>query len=292
MQNPINLSIIIVNCNTRQLLANCIGSIINSQKTSKLTYEIIVVDNNSRDDSVEYIARKYPDVQFILNDTNAGFGVANNQGINKARGDYILLLNSDTETANLSIDRMYKYTSQKPKAIVGGKLMNPDKTPQSSCGPFFTLPVVFAALFLKGDKIGLTRYSPNKPRQVDWVSGACVMAAKKIFMDDLLFDEKIFMYMEDMDLMYRAKKKGYHVCFYPFSKFMHIGSGSSVTRNKQPVLNIYRGLLYFYAKHYPPIAGFILKMLLKLKAVCAWIIGTVTGDNYLTDTYGQAFQLV
>jgi GT2 family glycosyltransferase len=292
MSNPIDLSIVIVNYNTRQLLDNCIGSIIKSQKDSKLVYEIIVVDNNSTDDSVSFIKQKYPKTVFILNNTNTGFGIANNQGIEKANGEYVLLLNSDTETYNLSIERMYKFAKQKSKAIIGGKLFNPDKTSQTSCGPFFTLPVVFAAIFLQGDKIGLTRYSPNKPRQVDWVSGACFMASKKTFMDGLLFDEKIFMYMEDMDLMYRAKKSGYRVFFYPYARFMHIGSGSSVTRKKQPVLNIYRGLIYFYTKHYHPVASFFLKFLLKTKAIGAWMIGIMTGNKYLIETYGEAFKLV
>src|SRR4030042_1254966 len=115
---------------------------------------------------------------------------------------------SDIRYEIIGIEKRYRFSVRKPNAFIGGKLFNSDRTPQSSCGPFFSLPVVFAALFLRGDRIGLTRYSPNKPRRVDWISGACIMAPKKLFLDGLLFDEKIFMYMEEIDLLYRAKKKG------------------------------------------------------------------------------------
>jgi GT2 family glycosyltransferase len=145
-------------------------------------------------------------------------------------------------------------------------------------------------LFLKGDALRLTRYSPDRPRPVDWVSGACLMAQKKVFEDGLLFDENIFMYMDEIDLLFRAKMKGYRTYFFPSAKFIHVGSGSAVGR-KQPVLNIYHGLVYFYRKHYGGVSIFLLRTLLKLKAVVAVAIGELTGNVYLKETYNEAYRL-
>ena len=256
------------------------------------TTEIFVVDNISTDGTRDMLRTKYPQVRTILNATNVGFGKANNQGIAAARGTYILLLNSDTIVHDDAIGKLYRFARTKPNALVGAKLINTDGSDQTSCGPFLTLPVVFAALFLKGDRLGLTRWSPRSVRRVDWVSGACIMAPKSVFLDGLLFDEGIFMYMEEIDLLYRAKEKGYSTYFYPEARITHIGSGSSKDRKKGPVLNIYRGLSYFYGKHYGRTQQVILSVLLKLKAAIAWCIGILTGNEYLKSTYGEAFTMV
>lgn len=287
-----DLSIVIISFNTVKLTSDCLASVVKSFRGSDISYEIIVVDNDSTDGSREMIKNRYPKVILIQNKENVGFGRANNQGIRKAKGEYILLLNSDTIIPNNTIPKLYAFTTQHPRSFVGPKLLNIDRTPQTSCGPFFSLPVVFAALFLKGDVIGVTRWSPKKTRRVDWVSGACIMAAKKLFLDDLLFDENIFMYMEEVDLLMRAKKKGYGTYFYAGSPVIHLGSGSSVTKRTGPVLNIYKGFLYVYAKHNSKRAIVVLKLLLKIKALISFVVGYVSGNAYLKNTYGQAYRLV
>lgn len=287
-----DLSIIIVSYNTQKLLENCLNSVFRSLKKTLIKFEIIVVDNVSVDETRVMLKRKFPKVKTILNRDNVGFGRANNQGMKAAQGEYLLLLNSDTIVLDDAIGKLWRFARQHPKSFVGPKLLNADRTSQTSCGPFFSLPVVFGALFLKGDKLGLTRWSPLKTRMVDWVSGACILGSKKLFGDDLMFDEKIFMYMEEIDLLYRAKAKGYETYFYPHSVIVHLGGGSSINKNKGAVLNIYRGLLYFYAKHYSVSQYQILRFFLKLKAVFAWLIGTLTGNANLTSTYAEAFGLV
>lgn len=287
-----DLSVIIVSFNTKQLVDDCLSSVYQSLQTSKLTYEIIVVDNLSTDGTREMLGRKYRDVITILNSQNLGFGKGNNQGIRKAKGKYIMLLNSDTVILEDAIERLYAFALTRPNAFTGPALLNKDKTPQTSCGPFFTLPVVFAALFLKGDVIGLTRWSPNKTRIVDWVSGACIIASKKLFSDDLLFDEGIFMYMEEIDLFMRAKKKGYKTYFYKEPRIVHLGAASSTNKRTGPVLNIYRGFLYLYKKHYSPRSVAVLRLLLRLKAILSIGVGYLTGSQYLKTTYAQALQLV
>ncbi len=287
-----NLSIVIVSFNTVKLTDDCLSSVIKSLKGSDISYEIIVVDNVSTDGTREMLAKKYPKVITILNSDNVGFGRANNQGIRKAKGEYILLLNSDTLIPNHAINKLYEFTRKHPRSFVGPKLLNMNRTPQTSCGPFFSLPVVIASLFLRGDVIGLTRWSPRISKRVDWVSGACIMAAKKLFMDNLLFDEKIFMYMEEIDLLMRAKMKGYGTYFYAGSPIIHLGGGSSVNKRTGPVLNIYKGLMYVYNKHNSKRALSMLKFLLRLKALVLIGLGIVIGSRYLKTTYAEALKLV
>lgn len=287
-----DLSIVIVSYNTEKLLDDCLSSLIRSLRDAPFTTEILVVDNISKDGTREMLRKKYPEVITILNNENIGFGRANNQGIRKAKGKYVLLLNSDTVIRKNGIDKLYGFACQNPTSFVGPKLLNTDNTPQTSCGPFFTLPVVFAALFLKGDVTGLTRWSPDTAKQVDWVSGACLMGPKKLFMDDLLFDEDIFMYMEEVDLLMRARKKGYRTIFYPGSTIVHLGAGSSTNKKTGPVLNIYKGMLFLYRKHYSPLSVWMLRMLLKKKALISSAVGYLTGNEYLKTTYAQAYRLV
>lgn len=287
-----DVSIIIVSYNTRALLEDCLRSLTRSLKLAHLSSEIIVVDNVSTDGTREMLADEFPRVHVIKNKDNVGFGRANNQGIHAAKGEYILLLNSDTIVMNNAIGKLLAFGKQHPNAFVGPKLLNADHTPQTSCGPFFSLPVVFTSLFLKGDRLGITRWSPNRSRKVDWVSGACILAPRRIFMQDLLFDEQIFMYMEEIDLLYRAKKKGFPTYFYPRSLIVHLGSGSSTNKRKGPILNIYRGFLYFYRKHHSPIAVSVLRSMLQIKAAIAWCVGFVLGDTFLKETYAEAFKLV
>ena len=287
-----DLSIIIVSYNTKKLTSDCLSSVIKSLKGTGITWEIILIDNVSTDGTRQMLKEKFPKITKILNRDNVGFGKANNQGIKIARGEYVLLLNSDTVVLNNALGKLLAFARQHPNAFVGGKLLNLDHSAQTSCGPFFSLPVVLAVLFFKGDVLGLTRWSPNSVRRVDWVSGACIMAPKKLFMNDLLFDSEIFMYMEEIDLLYRAKRKGYPTYFYPRALIIHLGAGSSTNKRKGPVLNIFKGLIYFYKKHRSPFELRILRFLLKAKAVMAWSIGAIMGKGYICETYAEAYKLV
>jgi len=288
-----DLSIVIVNYNTSSLLRRCLDSIINNNQKliNANNLEIIVVDNGSIDESREVIKKDYLQVKLMVNKTNLGFGKANNQGINKAIGEYIFLLNTDTFVKPEAINNLLQFAKTLSiPSFVGGKLFNEDNSPQPSCGPFYDLLTVFQMLFLKGDKIGLTRNSPQKTVETDWVSGACLLGKKEDFEKVGLFDENIFMYMDEIDFLYRAKNKGYHAIFYPNAHFTHLGSASSAG-NKEPVLNIYRGLIYFYYKHHPLWKRFFLLFMLKLKALTALSIGYLTNNHYLKNTYSKAIRI-
>jgi GT2 family glycosyltransferase len=281
------LSIIILSYNTKDLLDRCLTSVYTSLQQSPFKSEIIVIDNNSTDGSKELLKKKYPHVVSIFNEQNNGYGKANNYAVNIAKGKYILLLNSDCKVINDGIEKLVEVINTKEKAFIGGKLFNEDRTPQQSCGPFYSLPIVFLMLFLKGDQFNISRYSPNYEREVDWVSGACIIARKKDYLEVGGFDESIFMYMEEIDLLYRAKKSGFHVWFTPTAHFIHTGAASAGNK-KQPVINIYKGLVYFYKKHYTQIELTLLIIMLKLKAWSVLLICGIIRNRDLSAVYGKA----
>lgn len=286
-----DLSIIIVNYNHKHLIQKCIETIIASKPSMK--YEIIVVDNGSDYDVKSQISafkRLGEDIHLIKNKENVGFGRANNQGVEKARGTWVLFLNTDIEVLDRAIDELYSFANHRNNhSIAGGKLINVDGSDQKSAGAYFTIWNTFALLFLKGDRLGLTRYSPPIPRQVDWLSGACFMIKKSDFKSIGGFDEGIFMYMEEVDLMYRAHMNGIITWFCPAARFIHIGAATS-GRNKS-IINIYRGLIYFYSKHFPDKLP-KLRFLLATKAHVSVILGKVTGNTYLVTTYDQASDII
>lgn len=305
-----DLSIIIINFNTKDLLKNCLRSVFKTLKDSPLNLEVIVVDNDSSDGSVKYLRDlkqgkfketeesskslnlyKSISLKVIFNDQNLGFGRANNQALRQAQGEYVLLLNSDTEVINGAVESLLEFVRNNKEAdIAGGKLFNKNGSPQASCGPFYSLPICFLMLFLQGDRLRLTRWSPKKIREVDWVSGACLMAKRDLF-KKLSFDENIFMYMDEIDFLYRAKKMGFRVFFYPKAHFLHLGA-ASCKEKKNPILNVYRGLLYFYKKHHSGLQMVVLKLMLKAKAAVAYCLGILIGSSYLKKTYAEALILV
>lgn len=286
-----DLSIIIPSYNTKNLLDRCLESVLASMKEINLNVEVIVVDNNSTDGSVELLNKKYTRVKKIFKKENLGYGKANNLGIKEAKGEYILLLNSDCILKKNAIERFHHCLTSHSNSFIGAKLYNEDGTPQASCGPFYTLPIIFLMLFLKGDQLQITRYSPDTSKEVDWVSGACLGGERQAFVDVGLFDESIFMYMEEIDLLYRAKQKGYHVWFCPDAHVVHMGAASS-KHKKEPVVNIYRGLDYFYQKHTSPLSHAILKLLLRFKAWSVIGICGIMGKKDVKTLYAKALAVL
>jgi GT2 family glycosyltransferase len=286
-----DLSIIIPSFNTKHLTVRCLRSIIETLKRSNLTYEIIVVDNASGDGTVEMLNTQFPQVIKILNKENVGYGIANNMGLRTAKGKYVLMLNSDIDALNRSVERLYAFALAHPKSFVGGKLYNEDGSAQPSCGPMFTLWYVFLMLFCRGDKLSITRYSPSVAKQVGWVSGACLLGERESFYDVGLFDQRIFMYMDEVEFLYRARLKGYKVFFSPEARFIHTGAGSSGNK-RAPVKNIFLGLMYFYRKHRTPVEVSVLKFMLAVKARISIGIGKILGKQDLIHIYAEGLSLV
>ncbi len=174
-------------------------------------------------------------------------------------------------------------------AILGGPLHNPDGSDQPSIGKFYT--PLNATLFLLGlQRFGIIDKNPTAISQVDWVKGALFMIRKEIFEKLGGFDDNIFMYAEDMELCFRAKKAGYKVSFYPEVNIIHEEQGSS--NRTFAIVNIYKSLLYFYKKHKTLPEYIFLKLLLKLKARILLYYGKITHKQYLITTYEQALAAI
>lgn len=284
------LSIIILNYNTKDLTIKCISSVIKlyHKEIKNKELEIIVVDNASSDGSVQSLG-KLKHINLIKNNDNYGFSKGNNIGARKAKGNYILFLNSDTQVQDSGFLKMVDFMENNPKVgILGGKLLNTDGSVQKSAGNFYNILNLLFMLFVV-ERIGMIRKAPNKPEKVDWVSGASFMIRIDLFKKLSGFDEHFFMYEEDMELCYRAKKLGFDTYFYPDLNLIHKELGSS--NREFAVKQIYKGLLYFYKLHKPYWQYLIAKILLFAKAFVAYMIGILSNNNYLKKTYSQALKL-
>ena len=286
------ISVVILSWNTKKILENCLQSLF-AFKPGPYELEVIVVDNASTDGSPAMVKRKFKPVKLIENKENLGFTKGNNQGMKKAKGDYLLILNSDTLIKDKAPVKMARFLEDNPQVgVVGCKLLNPNGTNQPSYGPFPNLGIVMIMLFAEHWLGGhLVRRSGEKTVATDWVMGAALMIKKEIIKKAGMFDEKIFMYMEENEWCYRIKKAGYQVVFYPEARITHLGRASSTTGRKDPILNIYKGLIYFYQKHYPGWQLPILRLMLKLKAGGALLLGYLIKKPYLKETYGEAFKI-
>ncbi len=313
------LSINIVSYNTKDITLQCLRSIEKSLQTRWLTkvpgkdIEVILIDNASTDGSADAIESmkgilSIP-LRLVRNTENIGFGKGHNKAAIESAGEYLLLLNTDTI---LLADALAKFMesflannppeSPKYKNLVtratgdyrvhfaGPKLLNSDMSPQPSSGPYYSIPVIFGALFLRGDHWGLTRYSPSSPQRVDWVSGACILCKREHFQELGGFDEQIFMYMEEIELLYRAKKEGMEVWCLPSARVVHLGSASS--NKTYPIFQVYRGFLYLYHKHHHALALRMVQCLLTLKAKLVIVLGRLLGRPNLVETYQKALQIV
>jgi len=204
-----NLSICIVNYKSRDELAGCLDSL--RKNPPSASFEIIVVDNNSQDGTNEMITRDYPDIWLIQNQKNQGFGRACNKAIKQAKGDYILLLNPDTQVGERSIDNLLLVSKSVPGiGTLGANLFYPDGTYQPSNYKYF--PGIFNEL---GKIFFLEKISERKARtspltRVAWSCGAAILFKRKLGGELVLLDPNIFLYSEDIELCWRLRKMGYH----------------------------------------------------------------------------------
>lgn len=289
------LSIVLLNYNKSHLTVNCLESLYSQygKEFEDSIFEAIVVDNASEKDEREVLSEKiklnkYRNLKLVQNNQNAGFSKGCNIGAASAMGKYLLFLNNDTVVKDRGIIGMAEYMEKNSDvSILGGQLKNHNGEKQSSTGKFYTLFNTF--LLLAGmQRFGVIDKSPEKISEVDWVKGALLMIRKDVFEKLAGFDEKIFMYMEDMELCYRAKKAGFKTYFYPDVTIIHQDQGSS--DRAFAVIQIYKGLLYFYKKHRSLSEYTLVKLMLYLKAGFAIIIGSITGNKYLTSTFRKAIQ--
>jgi GT2 family glycosyltransferase len=291
------LSIVILNYKSKDITLSCIESLYAQFQNEFLQdkIELVIVDNDSQDDSVTAITQAittkgYKNMQVIANDVNSGFGAGCNKGAAASIGEYILFLNNDTVVKDKGIFEMAHYMATHPEVgILGGQLRNPDGSLQPSAGTFYTFWPAFL-LLLGGQKLGILNKSPKKIKKVDWVKGGLLMIRKEVFKRLGGFDEKIFMYIEDMELCYRASSAGYAVYFYPNVTVLHKEHGSA--SKTFAIENIYKNLLYFYQKHRSHNEYILMKGMLVTKAKLLILIGKMTKNVNLQDRYQKALSAI
>ena len=228
--NP-SVTIIIVNYNVKDLLVACLYSIY--KYTIGCSYEIIVVDNNSVDESVVVVKEKFPNVILLQNKTNAGFPEANNQGMRISKGEFILLLNPDTELIEDSIAILLNFSRENPNVtLIAPKLLNADRTVQRSIYRFprlkYLLAEMFYLEFLTPDKYYAEK-NTNTIFEVESAAGAALFFRKELIKTIGMLNARLF-WIEDIDFCYRIAKAGGKVVYLPTTEIVHY-SGQSAKRN-------------------------------------------------------------
>ena len=284
-----DLTVLILNYNTKDLSINCIKSILSKKWKSNI--KVVFIDNASSDGSVDVIRRKFgKQVEIIESKKNLGFTGGNNLGLRKYYRDsrYCLLLNSDTIISRDSLDNLVKVMDRKKDyGILSCKLISPDGNFQPNAG---RLPSFFPMFFwlsglddILGRLFRIPSYQERRTsfyhgtKSVGWVSGTVMIVRSTLFNKIGFLDEKIFMYGEDVDFCWRAKKAGFKVGWTDKAEIEHMGGASSPKPKYAQWLGEFKGLLYLYKKYYGPFASFILKLLLYIfifiRIIAFWVIG-------------------
>lgn len=275
-----DLTIVLVNFNTRHLLAECFTCL--QRAIQDIASQVIVVDNASSDDSLAFMRRHCPGWEIIANPENIGFGRANNQALARMTGRYLLLLNTDAFVAPDSLVKTLAYMEKHPRCgILGVRLIGRDGTLQPSAR-FFPHP---GKLFLQ--RTGLARFFPGvrlmddlawdhaTVRPCDWVPGCFYLVRREVIADVGLFDPRYFLYYEEVDHCFAAKQAGWEVTFYPDTAVVHLGGESARTTGEitpagrqVEALQLESELLYFRKNHGPG-------------TLAAHLFLTLLGDAYL-----------
>lgn len=264
------LSIIIVNYNTRDLTLNALQSLYFSETSH--TFEVILVDNDSADNSVKVIRDMFPQVHIIENSENIGYARANNQGIQAAKGKFILLLNSDTVVERDTLETMLTFMLANPSVGAAGcKIVLPDGSLDKACKRGFPTPSAsfyyafgISKLFPNNPKFNqyqLSYLDENKDYSVDCLVGAFMLVRREIVDQVGMLDESFFMYGEDIDWCYRIKQQGWDIYYYPYTQIKHYKGASSRRKPIKIIYEFHRAMYLFHNKHYRSRYSFFVNLL-------------------------------
>jgi len=296
------LSIIIVNYNSSVFLKRCLPSLYQSNPSTP--FEVLVVDNSSSDDSVGMVKGEFPQVILIENRKNIGFACANNLALQKCQGELVLFLNPDTILMPGSIDTLVEVMErEKGVGILGCRLLNEDGTLQLSWGRMVNLTSEFwqrciSRRYEKGSRL-IKQYLERKSRRSHhpyWISGACMLARRKALEGAGHFDQNFFIFLEDVDLCHRVRKKGWEVLYTPLAEVIHLRGKSMETKQKEAMKAYRKSQLYFYRKHYGRARWIILKLYLigkfTLSMLASRLASLITKQNQVLSSYNLNKELL
>jgi GT2 family glycosyltransferase len=266
----LQVAVVVVSFNTRDLLLNCVASVFES--TQGRSIELVIVDNASEDNSYEAVREAFPQAGAIRNSSNLGFGAACNQGIRATTARLILLLNSDAVLTAPAFHTLCDYLERNERCGAAGcRLIDAAGDEVTNTRNFLT---PFNQVFeLSGMESGLRRlkrtHQPNLDRNlidctVDWIDGACLMLKRDALDEVGLFDERFFMYSEDEDLCFRLKKLGWLVCFCAAGTAVHHGAASSSLNRIEMLRYFYSSQLLFLSIHRNDRSAFLYAVLMKM----------------------------
>lgn len=261
-----DLSVIIVSWNTRQITRECLESV--ARQRSSASIEVWVVDNASSDGSAEMVRETFPDVHLIENTENVGFARANNAAIAASTGRYVLLLNSDTVVRPGAFDALVQFLDEHPEAgAAGPHTLNPDGSLQVSCYPSPTLArelwfLLHLDWLLPYGAYPMARWSTGQPRPVDAVLGACLIVRRAVLEQAGVLDPAYFMYSEEIDLCYRIRRAGWRIYWVPQAKIVHYGGQSTRQVAASMFMQLYRSKVLFFRKNQGPLAAAAYKLVL------------------------------
>jgi len=296
-----DLSIVIVNWNTREMLRDCLESL--QAPLDGIQAEVIVVDNASEDGSVEMVGEYFRDVRLIANLDNRGFAAANNQGFDRASGRHVLLLNSDTLVHGDVLVRSIEYLDTHPKVgMMGCKVLNDDGTTQLTCSRFPSfinlLLQTFGANRLGGryfSRYQMLDWDRDDEREVDVVSGCYLMVRASVIEEIGRLDEAFFCYGEETDWCRRCQDAGWQLMFAPVGEITHFGSGSTRALNHVRDLMLSEGTIRLHRKHNGHIAAMFMWLLLlvfnSMRSVF-WTLRTALDSTDTTNRRAQHFRRI
>lgn len=291
----LDLSIVVVSFNTKELTVKCLQSIY--QKSWKNKYEVWVVDNASSDGTTEAVRKLFPTVKLIEGKENIGFAGGNNLALKKVNSKYSLLLNSDTEVQPASLDNLVDFAKDKGFAIVSCKLIDKKGNFQPNAGELPGFGPVLIWLSGLDDLLRRVIFIPSyqgtderyykEGKQVGWVSGSAMLIQNDVFRKIGFLDEAIFMYGEDVEYCLRAQKAGFKVGWTNQATVIHKSGGSLRSPHFNQWRGEFRGLLYIYKKYYGFAAAFFLRLLIYIFILARVVAFAFLGKFNYSKTYAK-----
>ncbi len=289
-----DLSVCIPTLQSKALLRDCLQSIY--ANTHRVTFEFIVVDNNSQDGTVEMLRDEFPAVDLIVNDYNTGFTRPTNQALRVSTGRYALLLNNDTVILPGALDCLVEFADAHPKiGICGPKVLNRDGTLQKQCRRGLATPwelfCYFSGLsarFPSDRRFAgylITYIDENETHPLDAVSGSCMLIRRAVMDQIGLLDERFFAYQEDTDYCFRAKEAGWDVYYYPQAQIVHYASqGGSRINPFRSIFEWHRSYWLYYrknlARRYFWLFNWFYYLVMLLKLATALVVNVFRSDKF------------
>ena len=269
-----DLSVVTVSWNVRDLLAGCLDSVYASLADSGLQVEVLIVDNASRDGSADMVRQRFPQARLFASVDNLGFAAGNNQALRQASGSYVVLLNPDTLVHGDALGTLLRFLDETPTAgMAGPRLVYADGSFQHAAFHFPSLEQAFFDFFpvhhrlldstLNG-RYPRARYARGRPFAVDHILGACMMVRREVLEQVGLLDEGYFMYCEEIDWALRMRRAGWGIYCVPAAEVLHYAGQSTGQFRDEMFVAVWRSRLRLFARHYGPWYNWAVRRIVRL----------------------------